>query len=126
MGPILLSSILTLPVLAILLIPSYDKTGKTDSRTRLAGLRTSQTLASREAWDAAHAWARRPLRRLVVATAVVLALAVTAELTLPLSEAATAALLLGEFLFLFVGVMVITWRAHRVAADVNRRLGIRF
>lgn len=121
----MLSSILTLPVLAIFLIPAHDKTGKTDTRSRLAGLRTSQTLASREAWDAAHAWARKPLLRLSITTAVILILASVAELTLPLPAAVTITLLLGEILFLFIGVMMITWRAHRIAAEVNRRLGIR-
>lgn len=44
MGPVLVTSLLTLPALAVLLIPFDDESG---TRNQLSGARTRQTLASR-------------------------------------------------------------------------------
>ncbi|MGW0482393.1 SdpI family protein [Nonomuraea sp. NPDC003214] len=122
MGPVLMTAILTLPALALLLVPFHDESGATDSRNGLAGLRTRETLASREAWDAAHAWARGPMRGLALVMAGVLAAAVAAEAALDLPEPAGVAFVLAQALLLVGGLALIGRRAHLVAARVNREL----
>ncbi len=120
MGPILMTAILTLPALAVLLIPFHDESGAADTRNSLAGLRTRETLASPEAWNAAHAWARAPMRRLALIMAGVLAAAVAAEAALGLPEPAGVAVVLAQALLLVGGLLLIARRAHLVAARVNR------
>ncbi|MEV4219655.1 SdpI family protein [Nonomuraea sp. NPDC049725] len=122
MGPVLMTAILTLPALALLLVPFHDESGAADSRNGLAGLRTRETLASREAWDAAHAWARGPMRGLALVMAGVLAAAVAAEAALDLPEPAGMAFALAQALLLVGGLALIGRRAHLVAARVNREL----
>ncbi|MFC4113821.1 SdpI family protein [Nonomuraea zeae] len=63
MSPLIVTSILTVPGLLLLLIPAHDESGAFDTRNGVVGIRTRQTMASREAWDAAHSWARMPMRR---------------------------------------------------------------
>src|SRR5690606_25286737 len=123
MGPILSTSILTLPTLLLLaFVPFYDETGSFDSRNGMAGLRTQETLASREAWDAAHAWAKVPMRRLVLVMAGVLGVSIAAEFAFGLSEVAQGAVVLAQAAIFMTGLGVIGWRAHKVAARVNREL----
>ncbi|MGI5270736.1 SdpI family protein [Nonomuraea sp. CA-218870] len=137
MGPILMSAILTAPVLPLLLIPFHDESGAVDGRNGLAGTRTRETLASREAWDAAHAWARAPMRRPAGAIGGVLVVCAGAALALGLPEgaqpavvAAQAGLLVGGLLvggllvggLLMGGLTLIGRRADRVAARVEREL----
>ncbi|MEU8378226.1 SdpI family protein [Streptosporangium sp. NPDC048865] len=121
MEPVIIASVLTLPALALLLIPFHDESGATDTRDHLAGLRTRQTLASREAWNAAHAWARAPMRRLAAAVGLLLAASVAAGLLLDLPEAAVYAILALQFTVLVGGLFLIVRRADRVAAEVNGR-----
>lgn len=123
MGPILITSILTLPTLLLLaFVPFYDETGAFDSRNGMAGLRTKETLASREAWDAAHAWAKVPMRRLVLVMAGVLGVSIAAEFAFGLSEIVQGAVVLAQAAIFMTGLGVIGWRAHKVAARVNREL----
>ncbi|WP_336209065.1 SdpI family protein [Nonomuraea sp. LPB2021202275-12-8] len=122
MGSILMTAILTLPALALLIIPLYDESGAVDSRNGLAGLRTRQTLASREAWDAAHAWAKAPMRRLALLMVMVVAVSVVAELVLGPPDAAEAAVVTGQALLLVGGLLVICRQANRVAAETNSRI----
>ncbi|GAA4517052.1 MULTISPECIES: SdpI family protein [Nonomuraea] len=122
MGPILINAILTAPALALLLIPFHDESGAVDSRNGLAGLRTRETLASREAWDAAHTWAKVPMRMLAAAMAGVLVVSAAAELAVGLPEGVQVATILAQAGLLIGGLGLIGWRAHRVAARVNREL----
>ncbi|MDA0634103.1 SdpI family protein [Nonomuraea sp. MCN248] len=122
MGPILISAILTVPVLLLLLIPFHDESGNVDGRNGLAGLRTRETLASRAAWDAAHAWARAPMRRLAGAVAGVLVVSAGAESAFGLAEGVQVAAVVAQAGLLVGGLTLIGWRANRVAARVNREL----
>ncbi|RJL35849.1 SdpI family protein [Bailinhaonella thermotolerans] len=122
MSPVFVVSLLTLPMLALLLIPFHDESGAVDTRNRLAGMRTRQTLASREAWDAAHAWLRRPLRRLAGVTAALLAVSVAGEMAFDLPGAVAAAIAVGLPAVLVGGLMLIARRADQIAARVNRQM----
>ncbi|MEV0754070.1 SdpI family protein [Streptosporangium sp. NPDC050280] len=121
MDPVIMTSVLTLPALALLLIPFHDESGATDTRNQLAGLRTRQTLASREAWNAAHAWARAPMRRLAAAVGLVLAASVVAAALFDLPEAVGYAIIALQFTLLVGGLLLIGRRASRIAAEVNSR-----
>jgi hypothetical protein len=122
MGPILITSLLTVPALAVLLVSFNDESGAVDTRNRLSGLRTRETLASREAWDAAHTALRRPMRRLAVVMAAVLVLSIVGELAFDLPQALTLTIVLSQAALLVGGVMSISWRANQVAARVNQRI----
>ncbi|MFG1944615.1 SdpI family protein [Nonomuraea sp. NPDC048826] len=122
MGPILITAILTAPVLLLLLIPFHDESGAVDSRNGLAGLRTRETLASREAWDAAHTWAKAPLRRLAAVMAGVLVVSAGVELVVGLPEGVQVAVVIGQAGLLVGGLSLVGWRAHRLAARVNHEL----
>lgn len=122
MGPIIMNAILTVPALALLLIPFHDESGAVDSRNGLAGLRTRETLASRGAWDAAHAWAKRPMRGLAAAMAGVLGASVVAEQAFGLPASVQVGAVLLQAGLLVGGLVVIGLGAHRVAARVNREL----
>lgn len=97
-------------------------------RNPAAGIRTSATTASKEAWLLAHQVGQRP--SLLGGTAGVVggvALSVLGILTLvrlvepnPTMAAATALILLTATAML-VGVIVGAVRGHRAAADLNRR-----
>lgn len=120
-GPVFVTSLLTLPLLALLLIPFHDESSVIDTRNRLSGFRTRETLASREAWDAAHAWIRRPLRRLAGVSATVIGASMISDIVFPLPEVLEFAMI-GTQLTVFIGgVLLIGRRANRVAAEVNRR-----
>ncbi|MEU4539143.1 SdpI family protein [Streptosporangium sp. NPDC023825] len=121
MEPVIVASVLTLPALALLLIPFHDESGAADTRNHLAGFRTRQTLASREAWNAAHTWARAPMRRLAAALGLVLAASIAAGVLLDLPEAAGYAILALQFTLLIGGLSLIGLRADRIAAEVNGR-----
>ncbi|MFG3439633.1 SdpI family protein [Nonomuraea sp. NPDC047897] len=121
MGPVLMTSLLTLPVLALLLISFHDTSGVVDTRNRLSGLRTRHTLASREAWDAAHTWLRRPLRRLAVVMTAVLIVCGVAETAFELPEPLAVTIAVSLPVVLVGGLVLIARRADQVAARVNRR-----
>ncbi|MFI7615882.1 hypothetical protein ACIBP6_32155 [Nonomuraea terrae] len=122
MGPVFMTSLLSLPAVALLLISFHDESGTVDTRNKLSGFRTRHTLASREAWDAAHAWLKRPLRRLAGAMAAVLVASVAADVGLDLPGAAEYLIISGQFTLLVGGLLLIGRRADRVAAEVNRQL----
>lgn len=122
MGPVSVVSLLSLPVIAVLLISFHDESGAVDTRNRLSGLRTRETLASREAWDAAHAWMRRPMRILAAVLAVAAGLSVAADLVLDLPEAAVLPICLPQTALLIGGLLFVCRRADRVAAQVNERI----
>ncbi|MER6949561.1 SdpI family protein [Nonomuraea sp. NPDC000554] len=116
-----MTSLLALPALALLLIPFHDESGAVDTRNRLLGLRTRHTLASREAWDAAHAWLRRPLRRLAVVMAAVLVGSIVGEMAFGLPEALALTVAASQAVLFVGGILLIGWRANKVAAQVNQR-----
>lgn len=116
-----MTSLLALPTLALLLIPFHEESGAVDTRNRLSGLRTRHTLASREAWDAAHAWLRRPLRRLAVVVAAVLVVSIASEMAFGLPEALALTIAASQAVLFVGGILLIGWRANKVAAQVNQR-----
>ncbi|MCA2190721.1 SdpI family protein [Nonomuraea cavernae] len=121
MGPVLVTSLTMLPSLALLLIAFHDESGTVDTRNRLSGLRTRETLASPEAWNAAHTWMRRPLRRLAGALAVVIGAAVISDTAFTLPEALEFAIIGAQLTILIGGLLLICRRANRVATQVNRQ-----
>ncbi|MER5423410.1 SdpI family protein [Streptosporangium roseum] len=121
MGPVFVTSLLTLPLLALLLIPFHDGSSAIDTRNRLSGFRTRETLASREAWDAAHAWIRQPLQRLAGVLATVIGASMISDIVFPLPEALEFAIIATQLTVFAGGVLLIGWRANRVAAEVNRQ-----
>ncbi|MEV0591483.1 SdpI family protein [Nonomuraea cavernae] len=122
MGPVFVTSLLMLPSLALVLIPFHDESGAVDTRNRLSGFRTRETLASPEAWNAAHTWARRPLRRLAGVMATVIGASVISDVAFTLPEAVEFVIIGIQLMILVVGVLLICWRANRVAAQVNRQM----
>ncbi|MEU8245474.1 hypothetical protein [Nonomuraea sp. NPDC048916] len=83
--------------------------------------RTRETLASRESWDAAHTWMRRPLRRMAGALAAVIGASMISDIVFDLSEVVEVAMIATQLTILIGGLLLIGWRAHRVAAEVNRQ-----
>ncbi|MDF2709363.1 MAG: hypothetical protein K0R62_5015 [Nonomuraea muscovyensis] len=122
MGSVLVTSLLTLPALALLLIPFHDESGAVDTRNRLFGLRTRQTLASREAWDTAHTWMRRPVRRLAGAMTSVLVVSIASETAFDLSEVVSLTIVMSQLALFVGGLLLISWRADKVAAQVNLQM----
>ncbi|WP_194244008.1 SdpI family protein [Nonomuraea phyllanthi] len=106
----------------MLLIPFHDESGKVDTRNQLSGLRTRQTLASREAWNAAHTSMRRPMRRLAGVMVAVLVVSIAGEIAFDLREVLLVTIPVSQAALLIGGLLLICWRANRVAAQVNQRM----
>jgi hypothetical protein len=121
MGPVFVTSLLTLPSLALLLIPFHDASSVVDTRNSLVGFRTRETLSSREAWDAAHAWIRRPLKLLAGVLAAVTVVSVISDIAFTLPGALEIAIIATQLTLFISGVLLIGRRANRVAAEVNRQ-----
>jgi uncharacterized membrane protein len=117
-GPWILVLTLAAAAVALIVIGRKQAAG-TLRRNWIAGLRTSETMRSDEAWRAAHAHTAG----LVTAGGVVqLVAAVTLVVARPGQEAGTA-VVLGAAAATLGLVLAAGVRGHRIAARVNREQG---